>query len=169
MSILLFIGSTVLSWHWEREEWTESGDDPCWVNTRGIKAIRAGSSHEQTPRDRIHSTNSQNPHWHPSSQDLGCVLLAPLCPTDSLFFSTRAPWTTFIGHSKRSLPFFFFFFLLFVSWMSKSVGLLGKLSLAYKTNRFPWKKHALVGYDLAGNEYWDCPNPLGKKNKIKIK
>ncbi|EIE87510.1 hypothetical protein G6F46_000563 [Rhizopus delemar] len=49
--------------------------------------------------------------------------------------------------------------------MSKSAGLLGKLSLAYKTNRFPWKKHALVGYDLAGNEYWDCPNPLGGRMK----
>jgi len=43
--------------------------------------------------------------------------------------------------------------------MSKS--LYQKLSLAYKTSRFPWKKHALIGYDLKGNEYWDCPNPLG--------
>lgn len=43
--------------------------------------------------------------------------------------------------------------------MSKS--LFQKFSLAYKTTRFPWKKHALIGYDLKGNEYWDCPNPLG--------
>ncbi|KAI8645961.1 hypothetical protein BD408DRAFT_360498 [Parasitella parasitica] len=47
--------------------------------------------------------------------------------------------------------------------MSKS--LYQKLSLAYKTTRFPWKKHALVGYDLKGNEYWDCPNPLGGRMK----
>ncbi|CAO0789713.1 unnamed protein product [Mucor circinelloides] len=47
--------------------------------------------------------------------------------------------------------------------MSKS--LYQKLSLAYKTSRFPWKKHALIGYDLKGNEYWDCPNPLGGRMK----
>lgn len=45
--------------------------------------------------------------------------------------------------------------------MSKSVNLLQRLALTYKASRFPWKKHAVVGYDLSGNEYWDCPNPLG--------
>lgn len=48
--------------------------------------------------------------------------------------------------------------------MSKS--LFQKFSLAYKTTRFPWKKHALIGYDLKGNEYWDCPNPLGILEKL---
>lgn len=43
-----------------------------------------------------------------------------------------------------------------------AASLYQKLALSYKCNRFPWKKHALIGYDLKGNEYWDCPNPLGK-------
>ncbi|KAI8970280.1 hypothetical protein BDF20DRAFT_825957 [Mycotypha africana] len=42
---------------------------------------------------------------------------------------------------------------------------LQRLRLAYKTTQFPWKKHALVGYDLKGNEYWECPNPLGGRMK----
>lgn len=47
--------------------------------------------------------------------------------------------------------------------MSKpAASLLQRLSSTYKTKRFPWKKHALIGHDLNGNEYWDCPNPLGK-------
>lgn len=47
--------------------------------------------------------------------------------------------------------------------MSKpAASLYQRLSLSYKAARFPWKKHALIGYDLKGNEYWDCPNPLGK-------
>ncbi|KAG2197822.1 hypothetical protein INT47_009703 [Mucor saturninus] len=50
--------------------------------------------------------------------------------------------------------------------MSKPVSsLLQRLSSTYKTRRFPWKKHALIGYDLNGNEYWDCPNPLGGRMK----
>ncbi|KAI9343813.1 hypothetical protein BD770DRAFT_397893 [Pilaira anomala] len=44
-------------------------------------------------------------------------------------------------------------------------SLYQKLSLLYKTTRFPWKKHALIGFDLKGNEYWDCPNPLGGRMK----
>ncbi|KAI8326956.1 hypothetical protein EDC96DRAFT_544852 [Choanephora cucurbitarum] len=49
--------------------------------------------------------------------------------------------------------------------MSKPASLIQRLSLNYKTSRFPWKKHALIGYDLQGNEYWDCPNPLGGRMK----
>lgn len=50
--------------------------------------------------------------------------------------------------------------------MSKpATSLYQRLSLSYKTSRFPWKKHALIGYDLTGNEYWDCPNPLGGRMK----
>ncbi|KAI9249006.1 hypothetical protein BY458DRAFT_494203 [Sporodiniella umbellata] len=49
--------------------------------------------------------------------------------------------------------------------MSRRGSLLQKLSAAYKTTRFPWKKHALVGHDLSGNEYWDSPNPLGGRMK----
>jgi NADH dehydrogenase [ubiquinone] 1 alpha subcomplex assembly factor 2 len=46
--------------------------------------------------------------------------------------------------------------------MSKpTTSLIKRLQLTYKVSRFPWKKHALIGYDLDGNEYWDCPNPLG--------
>lgn len=108
------IGSTVLSWHWERG-WTESGDDPCWVNTRGIKAIRAGSSHsedhEQTPRNRIHSIDSQKPHWRPSSQDLGCVLLAPMPNRLSFFFFLcQSPMDDIYRTFKAILAFLFFFF-----------------------------------------------------------
>ncbi|GAA5803410.1 hypothetical protein EDC94DRAFT_629878 [Helicostylum pulchrum] len=49
--------------------------------------------------------------------------------------------------------------------MSKPATLFQKLSLYYKITRFPWKKHALIGYDLKGNQYWDCPNPLGGRMK----
>ncbi|CAM0138671.1 hypothetical protein VKS41_008402 [Umbelopsis sp. WA50703] len=43
--------------------------------------------------------------------------------------------------------------------MSKAPSLLQRFSYVYKTSRFPWKKHVLIGYDLAGNEYWEAPNP----------
>lgn len=36
---------------------------------------------------------------------------------------------------------------------------LQRLRLIYKTSRFPWKKHVMVGWDLDGNEYWEMPNP----------
>ncbi|KAI8971090.1 hypothetical protein BDB01DRAFT_812239 [Pilobolus umbonatus] len=50
--------------------------------------------------------------------------------------------------------------------MSQSIkSTLQKLSASYKIRRFPWKKHALVGTDLSGNEYWDCANPLGGRPK----
>ncbi|KAI9483594.1 MAG: hypothetical protein EXX96DRAFT_148818 [Benjaminiella poitrasii] len=50
--------------------------------------------------------------------------------------------------------------------MSKpTLSLFKKLASSYKVTRFPWKKHALVGFDLQGNEYWDCPNPLGGRTK----
>ncbi|KAG1467708.1 hypothetical protein G6F56_004255 [Rhizopus delemar] len=49
--------------------------------------------------------------------------------------------------------------------MSRPASLFQKISSTYKTSRFPWKKHALIGYDLSGNEYWDCPNPLGGRMK----
>ncbi|KAL0085480.1 hypothetical protein J3Q64DRAFT_1743795 [Phycomyces blakesleeanus] len=42
---------------------------------------------------------------------------------------------------------------------------LQRFSEVYKTVRFPWKKHALVGKDLEGNEYWEMPNPLGGRVK----
>ncbi|ORZ02271.1 hypothetical protein BCR43DRAFT_509456 [Syncephalastrum racemosum] len=41
--------------------------------------------------------------------------------------------------------------------MSKAT--LARLKEVYKTTRFPWKKQALVGVDLNGNEYYDMPNP----------
>lgn len=43
--------------------------------------------------------------------------------------------------------------------MSKAPSLFHRLSSVYKTSRFPWKKHVLIGYDLSGNEYWEAPNP----------
>ncbi|KAI9250542.1 hypothetical protein BDA99DRAFT_522793 [Phascolomyces articulosus] len=43
--------------------------------------------------------------------------------------------------------------------MSQSLSTLQRLKLIYKVNRFPWKKHVMVGWDLAGNEYWEMPNP----------
>ncbi|KAI8098663.1 uncharacterized protein BX664DRAFT_381348 [Halteromyces radiatus] len=49
--------------------------------------------------------------------------------------------------------------------MSKPTTLLQRLSLAYKLNRFPWKKNVLVGTDLDGNEYWEMPSPLGGRYK----
>ncbi|KAI7904969.1 uncharacterized protein BX663DRAFT_501203 [Cokeromyces recurvatus] len=50
--------------------------------------------------------------------------------------------------------------------MSKPPTILfKKLVNLYKVSRFPWKKHALIGFDLQGNEYWDCPNPLGGRPK----
>ncbi|KAI7868321.1 hypothetical protein BDF14DRAFT_1724905 [Spinellus fusiger] len=42
---------------------------------------------------------------------------------------------------------------------------LQRFSEVYKVTRFPWKKHALVGKDLDGNEYWEMPNPLGGRVK----
>ncbi|KAI9488920.1 hypothetical protein BDB00DRAFT_884691 [Zychaea mexicana] len=43
--------------------------------------------------------------------------------------------------------------------MSKQLSTLQRLKLIYKTSRFPWKRHVMVGWDLAGNEYWEMPNP----------
>ena len=43
--------------------------------------------------------------------------------------------------------------------MSKSLSTVERLKLIYKTNRFPWKRHVMVGWDLTGNEYWEMPNP----------
>ncbi|KAH8551856.1 hypothetical protein BGW37DRAFT_314927 [Umbelopsis sp. PMI_123] len=43
--------------------------------------------------------------------------------------------------------------------MSKAPSLYQRMSAVYKTSRFPWKKHVLIGYDLSGNEYWEAPNP----------
>lgn len=41
---------------------------------------------------------------------------------------------------------------------------LQRLRLVYKTSRFPWKKHVMVGWDLDGNEYWEMPNPNNPGN-----
>ncbi|ORZ16285.1 hypothetical protein BCR42DRAFT_414728 [Absidia repens] len=49
--------------------------------------------------------------------------------------------------------------------MSKQVGLVQRLSLAYKNAKLPWKKNVLVGTDLDGNEYWEMPSPLGGRYK----
>ncbi|KAI8583916.1 hypothetical protein K450DRAFT_220579 [Umbelopsis ramanniana AG] len=43
--------------------------------------------------------------------------------------------------------------------MSKAPSLFQRFSYVYKTSRFPWKKHVLIGHDLSGNEYWQAPNP----------
>ncbi|KAI8388383.1 uncharacterized protein BYT42DRAFT_491665 [Radiomyces spectabilis] len=50
--------------------------------------------------------------------------------------------------------------------MSRSLSAFWQqFSANYKRTRFPWKKHALIGSDLDGNEYWEMPNPLGGRPK----
>ncbi|KAI8060919.1 hypothetical protein BC940DRAFT_245822 [Gongronella butleri] len=49
--------------------------------------------------------------------------------------------------------------------MSARISLFQQLKHTYKVNRYPWKKHVLVGTDLDGNEYWEMPNPLGGRDK----
>ncbi|CDS05720.1 hypothetical protein LRAMOSA08248 [Lichtheimia ramosa] len=44
---------------------------------------------------------------------------------------------------------------------------LQRLRLIYKTSRFPWKKHVMVGWDLDGNEYWEMPNPNNPEGRWK--
>lgn len=151
----------------------ESGDDPCLVSTPSwIKARRAGSMIKRLGRpwenttDKCIQSIAKSLHWLPSWWKPRSN--AFFSPTDSYSLPHLSPVDDIYRKFKAILAFLFS--TLSVSYiMSKSASLLGKLSLAYKTNRFPWKKHALVGYDLAGNEYWDCPNPLGKKKKKKKK